>query len=92
MNDLNVDKNAFDFYDKNYSPLFLYVQRATKGGFEVVDIIHDRIVSNPLFKIFFSSFGLNPRSQRIRKKHCVNKKRAELFVKYDSWYSISFQR
>lgn len=51
MSDLSVDKIAFDFYDKNYSPLFLYIQRATKGGFEVFDVVQDKIVSNPLFKI-----------------------------------------
>lgn len=56
MNDLNVDETAFDFYDQNYTSLFLYVQRTTKGGFEVYDAVQDKIVSNPLFMITDSQY------------------------------------
>lgn len=49
--DLDMKMKSFEYYDMNYSPLFLYMQRSKTGGFEVVDILKEKVVSNPLFKI-----------------------------------------
>ena len=41
--DITVDKEAFEYYGKNYSPMFLLVQRKTKGGFEVVNVLSGEV-------------------------------------------------
>lgn len=37
--DIKSDQNAVKYYDENYRPLFLYIQKATKGGYEITDVL-----------------------------------------------------
>lgn len=38
--DIKLDEAAFKYYDENYAPLFLYIQKATDGGYEIVDVVN----------------------------------------------------
>ena len=37
--DVKLDEKAVKYYDENYVPLFLYIQKATTGGYEIADVL-----------------------------------------------------
>lgn len=37
--DIKLDEKAVKYYYENYMPLFLYIQKATTGGYEIVDVL-----------------------------------------------------
>ena len=36
---IKLDEKAVKYYDDNYAPLFLYIQKATTGGYEIADVL-----------------------------------------------------
>lgn len=50
-----TQQEAFRFFEEHYNCIFLYNQKPKIGGFEVVDIHNNKVVSNPTYRIKDSS-------------------------------------